>query len=229
MENASKALLMTGSILIGIILLSLAVYVYNIMTEAEKMKASTLTEEQLIKYNQEFLAYDKKLMYGTDVITVLNKAIDSNKKYDNNDDGMFDKDADDSMFIDISFTLIDDVSAVTTKYTWDRINKRYKSTTQKNTATGNSKYTYSFRAGNSYSISNNLEDIKNFLATSKEATAIKEPKNPVPEESYKITYTGFSDFKRMIFKCVKVERNDIGKICYMEFKQIKSSTYNTDE
>lgn len=220
MENASKALLMTGSILIGIILLSLAVYVYNIMTEAEKMKASTLTEEQLIKYNQEFLAYDKKLMYGTDVITVLNKAIDNNKRYAEDDE---------SYFIDISFTLIDDVSAVTTKYTWDRINKRYKSTTQKNTATGNSKYTYSFRAGNSYSISNNLEDIKNFLATSKEATAIKEPKNPGPEESYTITYTGFSDFKRMIFKCVKVERNDIGKICYMEFKQIKSSTYNTDE
>lgn len=220
MENASKALLMTGSILIGIILLSLAVYVYNIMSEAKKMETSTFTEEQLVKYNQEFLAYDKKLMYGTDVITVLNKAIDNNEKYAKDDE---------SYFIDISFKLKDDVSAVTTTYTWDKINKRYKSTTKKNTTTGNSKYTYSFNAGKSYSISDNLEDIKNFLATSKEATAIKEPKNPEPEESYKITYTGFSDFKRMIFKCVKVEKNDIGKICYMEFEQIKSSTYNTDE
>lgn len=219
MENASKALLMTGSILIGVILLSLAVYVYNIMGETKKMETSTFTEEQLVKYNQEFLSYDKSRMYGTDVITVLNKAIDNNKRYAEDDE---------SMFIDISFELIDDVSAVTTKYTWDKINKRYKSSTQKSTATGNNKYTYSFKAGNSYSISNNLQDIKNFLATSKDATSIKAPKNPGLEESYTITYTGFSDFKRMIFTCTEVKKNDVGKICYMKFKQFKSSTYNTD-
>lgn len=220
MENASKALLMTGSILIGVILLSLAVYVYNIMSEAKKMETSTFTEEQLIKYNQEFLAYDKKLMYGTDVITVLNRAIDNNERYAEDDK---------SMFIDISFTLKDDVSAVTTIYTWDKINKRYKSETKKDTATGNSQYRYSFKANNTYSISNNLKAIENFLATSTESTAIKEPKNPGPEESYKITYTGFSDFKRMIFECTKIKYNDVGKICCMEFIQKETSTYNTDK
>lgn len=218
MENASKALLMTGSILIGVILLSLAVYVYNIMGEAKKMETSTFTEEQLVKYNQEFLSYDKSRMYGTDVITVLNKAIDNNKRYAEDDE---------SMFIDISFELMDEVKEVITTYTWDRINKRYKSSTQRNSIIETN---YKFEAGKSYSISNekDLEKIKNFLATSKDATAIKEPKNPEPEQLYTIKYTGFSDFKRMIFKCTEVKRNEVGKICYMKFKQIKSSTYNTD-
>ena len=115
MENASKALLMTGSILIGVILLSLAVYVYNIMGEAKKMETSTLTEEQIVKFNQEFLTYDKSVMYGTDVITVLNKARDNNERYAEDDD---------SNFIDIAFKLKDDIYAVKVNYIWNNKTKK---------------------------------------------------------------------------------------------------------
>lgn len=219
MENASKALLMTGSILIGVILLSLGVYLYRSMSEFQSVQSSTFTEEQLTQYNLEFLSYDKKVMYGTDVITVLNKAIDSNKKYAEDDE---------FNFIDIGFKLKDSVSAVTTEYTWNSKTKRYDSKTLKTPVTGK---TYSFETGKLYQLSNKeqLKMITDFLATSKEKTAIKNPNNPKPEEDYTITYTGFSDFKRMIFKCTKVEKNDVGKVCYMEFEQIESSTYNTDE
>lgn len=223
MENASKALLMTGSILIGIILLSVAVYIYNIMTESKRMESSLLSEEQIASYNLEYTAFNKSRMYGTDVITVLNKARDNNEKY---------KD-DDSYFIDIAFKLKDDVNVVTTKYTWN--GKRFEASTQRIKATGNNKYQYDFVKNETYSLGNeeNAKMIENFLNTSTDGTEIKDEShianmnNPQKGEYYTITYTGFSDFKRMIFKCnsEKTKYNEVGKICYMEFEQVKSSTY----
>ncbi len=224
MENASKALLMTGSILIGIILLSLGVYIYNIMSEAKRSEAMILSEEQLVKYNSEFLAYDKSRMYGTDVISVLNKAIDNNERYEK----------DESMYINIAFKLSDDVNVVVVPYKWNDKSHKYEPQTPKTTkAIGNDKYKYNFEAGKTYSLKDekgedkDTQMIKDFLATSKDGTAVKNPEKPDLEEDYTITYTGFSDFKRMIFKCnsSKTQYNGLGKISYMEFEQVKSSTY----
>lgn len=81
---------------------------------------------------------------------------------------------------------------------------------------------------NPYSLlGNKSKDIEKLLDTSTEATETKNPNNPKTGENYTITYTGFSDFKRMIFKCnsEKTKYNEIGKICYMEFEQWKSATY----
>lgn len=222
MENASKALLMTGSILIGIILLSIGVYIFRIMGESQKAQTSQLTEEQLVKYNMEYTAYNKSLMYGTDVISVLNKAIDNNDR----------NSGDESMYINIEFKLKDNVSVAVVPYTWNEKTKKYEAgKTTKTKASGNDKYTYNFEAGKTYSLKNDKgEDtdtqmIRDFLATSKDGTAIKKPANPGIGENYTITYTGFSDFKRMIFKCTKVQYNEVGKISYMKFEQRDSSTY----
>lgn len=233
MENASKALIMAGSILVGIILLSLGVYVYNVIVDFKKAESSTFTEEQLTKYNLEFLSYDKKVMYGTDVITCLNKAIDSNEKYAEDYESVFREGTDDSTFINIGFRLQDEIKANKVKYEYDKDTGKYKQSSK----TPSAPKEYYFAPNDSknypnksaYTLENNLDEIEKFLKTSKQPTAIKEPKNPKTGQTYTITYTGFSDFKRMIFKCTKVERNEIGKISYMEFEQIESSTYNTDD
>lgn len=39
-------------------------------------------QEEILAFNNGFEAYNKKLMYGIDVISVLNKAIDNNRKYE---------------------------------------------------------------------------------------------------------------------------------------------------
>lgn len=224
MENASKALLMTGSILIGIILLSLGVYIFNIMSEARRIEASTLTEEQLVKYNLEYTSFNKSRMYGTDVITVLNKAIDNNKKYAKDDK---------SMFIDIAFTLTDNVSVVVKKYEWTGKKFEVKNLPTRSIAKGNDKYQYEFIKGKTYSLENeeHAKMIENFLKTSTDATeekdesGIRDKDNLKNGDFYTVTYSGFSDFKRMIFKCSKIEYNEVGKVCYMEFTQVVSSTY----
>ena len=226
MENASKALLMVGGILIGLILLSLGVYLYGVMREAEQTRVTLLTEEQLVKYNQEYISYDKGAMYGTDVVTVLNKAISNNEFYSD----------DESMFIDVKFELLDDVSTVVNIYTWNKNEKKYELNKIESDKL-KKKSAYGFSKGKKYSLLNesDIVVINKFLVDGpKESTNKKENLSSSESkrltvdnhEPYKITYSGFSDFKRMIFKCVKVGYNSIGKVNYMEFKQIKASEYN---
>ena len=56
MENASKALIMAGSILIAIMVISLLVYEYNQISNLEQTKANveknTKTVEYMIKFEQ---------------------------------------------------------------------------------------------------------------------------------------------------------------------------------
>lgn len=80
MENASKALLIAGGILIALVLIVLFINMYgrvsNIRNEQEKQQEA----EQLAAFNAGFEAYNKRVMYGADVITLINKAKES-KQY----------------------------------------------------------------------------------------------------------------------------------------------------
>ena len=42
---------------------------------------NTSVSNEISMFNKGFEAYNKKLMYGTDIVSVLNKAIDNNKSY----------------------------------------------------------------------------------------------------------------------------------------------------
>lgn len=122
MENASKALLMAAGILIGLILLTSGVYLFNTIRASQQAKYTNLSEEQILAFNAEFESYDKQRMYGTDVITVLNKARDNNKRYED----------DDSYFIDIGIILKDDVRPVIVSYTWNDDTRKYTQNIDKN-------------------------------------------------------------------------------------------------
>lgn len=58
MENASKALLFAAGILIAIILISVAVYIVSMSQEATKGVGSTMSEMQLMQFNQKFTTYE---------------------------------------------------------------------------------------------------------------------------------------------------------------------------
>ena len=81
MENASKALLIAGGVLIAIIILSMLLMVYSKIIEIKNAQEEEKELKQLVAFNSQFEAYNKKLMYGADVITLINKVFESNKKY----------------------------------------------------------------------------------------------------------------------------------------------------
>ncbi len=82
MENAVKALLIAGSILIGIITITIFYSVYRSTSEIVGVNTEDTSQTALKDFNLSYEAYNKKLMYGIDIITVLNKAIDNNRQYD---------------------------------------------------------------------------------------------------------------------------------------------------
>lgn len=86
MENATKALLIAGGILIAILVLSMFVLMFNKMSELQNEQEEQVKVEQLSAFNAEFESYDRKAMYGTDVISLINKVAENNQTYNGNTD-----------------------------------------------------------------------------------------------------------------------------------------------
>lgn len=74
MENASKALLIAGGVLIVILIVSVLVVTLNIVNSNQKTREKALATEQLAEFNQKYESYNKKALRGTDIITLKNMA-----------------------------------------------------------------------------------------------------------------------------------------------------------
>lgn len=90
MENASNALIIAGGVLIGILILSLAVYLFVDFgsTSAEINKQNE--EQQLVLFNTKFTSYeDKEGLTIYDVVTVAGYAKENNKYYGDDDNDKY--------------------------------------------------------------------------------------------------------------------------------------------
>ena len=81
MENAAKALTIAGNVLLAVIILSLVMYFYNTWRQIPLEEEAALLVEQAQVFNKQYEVFDKKLMYGVDVLSCVNKAISNNEKY----------------------------------------------------------------------------------------------------------------------------------------------------
>lgn len=81
MENTSHALHIAVGVLIAIMLTGLVLYVFRAIGRMEKSGDSELVAKNRTEFNESFLAFQKPLMYGTDVLSCLNKAQSNNQKY----------------------------------------------------------------------------------------------------------------------------------------------------
>lgn len=84
MENATQALLIAGGILFALLTLSILVFMFNNAGQMQSTQYTKEEAERLEKWNAEWEAYDKRILYGADVLTVLNKAKQNNIEFDNN-------------------------------------------------------------------------------------------------------------------------------------------------
>lgn len=77
MENASKALLMAGGVLMALVIIGALV---NSLTTVKSFQMSQLSEEEqeeLIAFNEQYTKYLNQYVYGTEVITVINKTLNN--------------------------------------------------------------------------------------------------------------------------------------------------------
>lgn len=80
MENAAKALSIAGGILIALIIFASLIFTFRRMSQIPDRQNFLKEVEEMEEFNRQFEAYQKKLMYGVDVISCLNKVIDNNTK-----------------------------------------------------------------------------------------------------------------------------------------------------
>jgi len=81
MEHANKAIIMAFGMLVAVMILGTIAYVFTRLKALPTQDDEIDTVEQRRLFNQEYEVYDKKIMYGVDVISVLNKAQSNNEKY----------------------------------------------------------------------------------------------------------------------------------------------------
>lgn len=87
MENASKALIMAGSILIAIIIISLGIMVFKNMSNSVT-KNTSLTKEQISAFNSKIQPYIGESVSGSQVNTLMQLVRTINQKADAEDNSV---------------------------------------------------------------------------------------------------------------------------------------------
>ena len=80
MENATKALIIAGSILISVIVISLLMMTFGKIGTFQKNQRTEEEAEQIEEFNKDYTKYDGQYVYGTEVITIINKTLDYKEK-----------------------------------------------------------------------------------------------------------------------------------------------------
>ncbi len=82
MENASKALMMAAGVLIGLLILSLGVYLFANFGSASAEAHRRNAENQINQFNAQFTIYDgRNDVTIHDIVTVVNLARSNNDTY----------------------------------------------------------------------------------------------------------------------------------------------------
>lgn len=87
MENASKALIMAGSILISIMVISLLVLGYNQMSQLEQTKQDAEEADKLSEYMRRFEQFNREVVYGSELLSLGNLQQDYAAFVDRIDEG----------------------------------------------------------------------------------------------------------------------------------------------
>ena len=73
MENASKALLIAGGVLIAILIIGLLINSFSTISEFQMSQLSQQEQEELIAFNEQYTKYVNQYVYGLEVRTLINK------------------------------------------------------------------------------------------------------------------------------------------------------------
>ena len=86
MENASKALIIAGSVLISLLVIALLVFGYNQLSDLEQIREDAKVTDALAEYMRQFEQYNRTL-YGSELLSLANLQEDYNEKVRSQDEG----------------------------------------------------------------------------------------------------------------------------------------------
>lgn len=78
MENATKALLIVASVLIGLIILSALLLLYNQVSDFYQSNSNKTEEQQRVEFNKKFESYENQEIRGNELLSIMNMVDDYN-------------------------------------------------------------------------------------------------------------------------------------------------------
>ncbi len=200
MENASKALLIAGGVLIAILIISVLVVTINIINSNQKTREEALATEQLVEFNQKYEAYNKKALRGTDIITLMKMAIENNNKMEATNVG-------EQYFINVKLILKNEYKS--TKTTIDKATGE-KKVEDKGEKTISGKISLGdWEKSGKLTMQDYVENLFGESITKKTET-----KDKIIYE-----YSPLANLKKAVFTCTNVTYNNNGRIIELEFEE----------
>lgn len=94
MENASKALIMAGSVLIALMIIGALLLMFNNLSNYQDVGIEETRDAQVVAFNNQFETYNRDNVRGSDLYSLLNKVVDYNRRKSTegtgqNDEGQF--------------------------------------------------------------------------------------------------------------------------------------------
>ena len=80
MENASRALIMAGSVLIALMIIGALMLMFGNLTSYQETDTQGTRSAQIAEFNQQFETYNRDDVRGSDLYSLLNKVIDYNRR-----------------------------------------------------------------------------------------------------------------------------------------------------
>lgn len=93
MENASKALIMAGSLLIALIIIGALLLMFNNLSSYQDSTDKNEKEAQIVEFNNQYETYNRTDVRGSDLYSLLNRVVDYNRRksevqLNNSDEGV---------------------------------------------------------------------------------------------------------------------------------------------
>ncbi len=247
MENASKALIMAGSVLIALMIIGALLLMFNSLSSYQQVGEQNTKEAQVIAFNNQFETYNRQDVRGSDLYSLINSVVDYNRRKSTegigtNDEGQYL--AYEPMKIEFTISPITELNGNNllikqTNYTIDSTKNTFESVYSgvteletnygkqvlQNLCTAKDKIFITTTDGN-----DKIKAINNFNSAygKKEITitdidndsAIEKAYNEMLEKKDDVyTYYEYIQFKRARFDCVDKKYNQkTGRINYMRFE-----------
>lgn len=80
MENASRALIMAGSVLIALMVLGALMLMFNNLSSYQQIRQTDTRTSQTIEFNAQFETYNRTDVRGSELYSLLNRAVDYNRR-----------------------------------------------------------------------------------------------------------------------------------------------------
>ena len=80
MENASKALIIAGSVLIALMIIGALLLMFSNLSNYQSTNTQGTREAQVIEFNNQYETYNRKDVRGSELYSLLNRVIDYNRR-----------------------------------------------------------------------------------------------------------------------------------------------------